>query len=83
MSKNVIFMLLGLSYIQATNTHQGLIPNGLNTCKVSSNHRYTIKSCFPNIVLPHRGQFSSIKEVGKEKLKQKRKQEKKRKIIRW
>ena len=71
-------MLLGLSYIQATNTLQALISNGLKTCKVSSDNRYTIKSCFPNIMLPCRGQFSSIKEVGKkEKLKQKRKQEKK------
>ena len=67
MSKNLIFMLLGLSYIQAMNTLQALISNGLNTCKVSSDNRYTIKSCFPNIMLPCRGQFSSIKEVGKER----------------
>ena len=78
-------MLLGLSYIQAMNTLQALISNGLNTCKVSSDNRYTIKSCFPNIMLPCRGQFSSIKEVGKERKVETGKEtgKKKKKIIRW
>lgn len=66
--RKLLFMLLSLSYVEAgANAHQSLILNGLNICNSLTWHHHKVKSCFPNNILLHRGQISSIKEVGKER----------------
>lgn len=68
----ICLLLLGLSYIKAgANVHQRLTHNGLNTRNhhviISPDNHQTITAYFPSIMLPQRGQFSSRKEMRKER----------------